>query len=165
MTGTYIYSAPWSKVNWIFTVGIAILVFIFIPLQIFTNVAAQPLTLLLLAVPMLMLVCLFFAPFDYAIAKGYVTVNRIGKNIRIPIKTITSTRYIRRCDLGCMIRTFGVGGFFGSYGKFRSSKLGPMDAYITNSKNLVLIEYSDNKKILLSPDKPQEFIEKINSYK
>jgi hypothetical protein len=47
------------------------------------------------------------------------------------------------------------------YGVYYSSSVGIFKAYITNMSNLVLIKYSDDKKILLSPEKPEEFVNTI----
>lgn len=50
-----------------------------------------------------------------------------------------------------MIRTFGVGGLFGNYGKFYTQGLGNITMYGTQNKNFILIK-TENKKILITPD-------------
>lgn len=56
------------------------------------------------------------------------------------------------------IRTCGVGGLFGYYGRFANPELGGMTWYATNTKNTVLICLCNNKKIVLTPDEPESFV-------
>jgi hypothetical protein len=53
-----------------------------------------------------------------------------------------------------VIRTGGIGGLFGYYGWFRSSNLGSIFYYATQSKNRILIELNDGEKIMITPDDP-----------
>ena len=68
-----------------------------------------------------------------------------------------TAREISNNDMGLTIRTFGVGGLFGYFGKFFNSKIGRLTMYGTRRNNTVLIE-TDNKKIILTPDDPIEFL-------
>ncbi len=52
-----------------------------------------------------------------------------------------------------VIRLFGVGGFFGSYGLFSSDKLGRFRAYLTRSGQAVLVKRKNGLlPIVLTPD-------------
>ena len=50
------------------------------------------------------------------------------------------------------IRTFGVGGLFGYYGKFRNKTFGNMTWFATQQKNYLIFETTNNQKIVLTPD-------------
>ena len=86
-------------------------------------------------------------------------MNRLGRNLVISRASIDSVERISRTSIGSLrICIFGVDGFFGSYGLFYSSGLGIFRAYVTNSASLVLITLKGTKKIVLSPESPDEFI-------
>jgi hypothetical protein len=53
---------------------------------------------------------------------------------------------------GGVIRVFGVGGFFGSYGLFRSNALGRFRLYATHRGQAVLVRRVDGLPIVLTPD-------------
>jgi hypothetical protein len=50
------------------------------------------------------------------------------------------------------IRTFGVGGLFGYFGKFHTPNIGHITFYATQRVNKVLIVTKQGKKIILTPD-------------
>jgi len=60
---------------------------------------------------------------------------------------------------------FGVGGFCGSYVKFYNYKLGVFQTYITNRKTLIFIEDGNSNKILISPERPEEFLNAVDQDK
>ena len=62
-----------------------------------------------------------------------------------------------------MIRTFGVGGLFGIYGKFYTNGLGNITVFGTQSKNYILIR-TNSQKIVITPD-DIGIIEKIRTAK
>ncbi len=78
--------------------------------------------------------------------------------IEIDRNNIQSVREIDESQVKNSLRTFGVGGFFGNFGKFWNGKLGKMTWYVTRKNNFVLVETKDQKKIILTPDKPEEFV-------
>jgi hypothetical protein len=65
--------------------------------------------------------------------------------------------------LSWSVRVFGVGGFFGYFGKFANTKLGTMIWYATPKDNIVLVEMLNNKKIILTPDEPEKFVTNSNA--
>lgn len=71
---------------------------------------------------------------------------------------IKSVELIEKATLSGTIRTFGVGGLFGWYGKFANSQLGNMTWYLTRRDKPVLILKKDSKKILISPDQAEAFV-------
>ena len=63
------------------------------------------------------------------------------------------------------IRVFGVGGLFGYFGLFRNSRYGTMIWYATRRDQFVVIERSNGKTIVLTPDDPNLFVSEWNETK
>lgn len=103
-----------------------------------------------------------FRPNNYSISNDKLLIHRMIGNIEINRANIQSVQEIDESQVKNSIRTFGVGGFFGSFGKFWNSKLGNMTWYVTRRNNFVLVETKDQKKIILTPDKPEEFVAFFN---
>ena len=80
--------------------------------------------------------------------------------MNIKISAITEARILNSNEMSGLIRTFGNGGLFGYYGKFYNTKLKHLTLYTTQRKNRILIETSQSKKIVISPD-DLSFVEKL----
>jgi hypothetical protein len=61
-----------------------------------------------------------------------------------------------------VLRLFGVGGFFGSYGLFRSSTLGRFRLYATRSGMAVLVRRTEGLPIVVTPDDVDGMIEAVD---
>jgi Bacterial PH domain len=57
------------------------------------------------------------------------------------------------------IRTFGIGGFFGYFGRFRGRLLGSYKAYVTDGSRAVVLRFFDDT-IVISPEDPASFVSK-----
>lgn len=79
-------------------------------------------------------------------------------DIRIERSHIKSLQLLDKKKLKGAIRTFGVGGLFGYYGKFANSTLGSMTWYATRMDKAILIETIANKKIIVTPDEPEKLV-------
>jgi len=110
----------------------------------------------------LFFVVYLFRPNNYSVSTDKLLIHRILGNIEIQRNNIQSVQEIDESQVKNSLRTFGVGGFFGSFGKFWNSKLGNMTWYVTRRNNFVLVETKDKKKIILTPDKPEEFVAFFN---
>lgn len=97
-------------------------------------------------------------PNNYSVSADKLLIHRMINNVEINRNNIQSVQEIDESQVKNSIRTFGVGGFFGSFGKFWNSTLGNMTWYVTRKNNFVLVETKDQKKIILTPDKPEEFV-------
>ena len=104
------------------------------------------------------LICMALKPLNYEITKDELIIRRLIKNVRMNRADIKSVELIEKATLSGTIRTFGVGGLFGWYGKFANSQLGAMNWYVTRRDKPVLIIKKDNKKILISPDQAEAFV-------
>jgi hypothetical protein len=81
----------------------------------------------------------------------------------LALEDIKSALEINKSDIMWSLRTFGVGGVFGFYGKFYNRKFGRMNFYMSQYKNLILIETQSGKKLVISPDK-LELLDDLNRY-
>jgi hypothetical protein len=97
-------------------------------------------------------------PNNYSVSADKLLIHRMINNVEINRNNIQSVQEIDVSKIKNSIRTFGVGGFFGSFGKFWNYTLGNMTWYVTRKNNFVLVETKDQKKIILTPDKPEEFV-------
>jgi Bacterial PH domain len=97
-------------------------------------------------------------PNNYSVSPDKLLIHRMLGNVEIDRDNIQSVQEIDESQVKDSLRTFGVGGFFGNFGTFWNSKLGKMTWYVTRKNNFVLVETKDQKKIILTPDKPEEFV-------
>lgn len=118
------------------------------------------------AVPIITTVTLFliyfisfaFSPINYEVSAQHLSIHRLLIDVNIDRNHIKSVELLDKEQLTWVIRTFGVGGLFGYYGKFANTKLGSMTWYATRRNKTVLIVTLDNKKIILTPDEPEKFV-------
>jgi hypothetical protein len=127
------------------------------------TVAREAVTGQLAANLMLLMILLIYAISYLLRIKGYLVSNEqllilrpLGKK-QISLASIRSSVVLSRRDLFWSLRTFGVGGLFGYYGKFFNRKFGAMTWYITRRDTTVLLYLDDGRKILVSPDDWAEF--------
>ena len=104
------------------------------------------------------LVVYLLRPNNYSVSADKLLIHRMLGNVEIDRNSIQSVQEIDESQVKNSLRTFGVGGFFGSFGKLWNASLGNMTWYITRKNNFVLVETKNKKKIILTPDKPDEFV-------
>jgi hypothetical protein len=112
----------------------------------------------LILVGSLLVIAFLIRPNNYSVSSDKLLIHRMLDDVEIDRNNIKSVQEIDESQVKNSLRTFGVGGFFGSFGKFWNSKLGKMTWYVTRKNNFVLVETKDQKKIILTPDKPEEFV-------
>lgn len=118
-----------------------------------------PLAILLIII---YLICLYLKPLRYEIREDEIIIRRLIKSVRIRRSDIESLKLLDKSAIKGTVRTFGVGGLFGWYGKFANSQLGDMTWYVTRRDKIVLIKTKDGEKILISPDEAESFAETFN---
>ena len=97
---------------------------------------------------------------NYVLTNDNLVIHRLFNDIIIKRKDILTVREVSKIDMGLTIRTFGVSGLFGYFGKFSNSKIGKLTMYATRRNNSVLIE-TGTKKIILTPDNPLELVNQL----
>ena len=103
----------------------------------------------------------FFAPKAYIVTSDALCVVRRINKKEIYKQQIKSARVLNANELQGTIRVFGVGGLFGYFGKFHQSNFGSLTLYATRRDRCVLL-MTDDKKIIVTPDEPDEFIKALN---
>jgi hypothetical protein len=98
------------------------------------------------------------SPKSYEIKENNVIINRPFKSVIINRTQIKSILKLESGKLTWSIRTFGVGGLFGYFGKFWNKEYGNMTWYATRRDKAIMIITTDNKKIIVTPDEPEKFI-------
>jgi hypothetical protein len=106
------------------------------------------------------LLVFLFRPARYIITNNELIIVRGACDVRIKRSSINNVAAIEYNDIGGAVRTFGVGGLFGYYGKFANRSLGHMTWFVTRKDSLVLLKTAD-KTIVLSPDQREEFIKEL----
>ena len=159
------FAASWSSLTMLITVLVILLAVVVAGISI--KAADTPdqdtatrtiLFAVAMGVPVILLTCVVFAPLGYVVDETGVVVNRIGPKVLILRSEIAEIRWLTKSDVGFSLRFWGSGGFFGFYGWFWSTRLGRHRAYITNAKELVLIQCHDGRKFLLSPSPADVFV-------
>ena len=138
--------------------GIIVLQLIFI--QDF-GIASSIITITTLLVSYL--IGFMFRPISYVILDGLLVIHRPLLDIKIEFNEIKNVEILDSQELKGSFRTFGVGGLWGYWGSFANTRIGAMKWYATRMSNAVLITTVSNKKIVLTPDDPELFVEKLKS--
>lgn len=160
------YKASFDNLTKIVTIGVTIL-FAFIcytPIIFIKNGSADRSPIFtVVALISVYFISYGFSTKAYQLTEDDVIIQRLFGNVKIKRSEITSVEIIEKGQMGWLIRTFGVGGLFGYWGRFSSSKLGSMTWYATRKNKIVLITKINNKKIVITPDEAEQFISDFNS--
>ena len=98
-------------------------------------------------------------PKRIAISVDQILIKNLFGSILINIKEIESFNKIQK--LGLNLRTFGVGGLFGYFGRFNEGDIW----YVTNTHKKVKIILKSGKVYMISPEHPDDFINEIQQRK
>ena len=93
-----------------------------------------------------------FRPQAYVLQADELVIKRPARDKHIKLNDLTEVRILSEADMSWTIRTFGVGGLFGHYGKYYNKSLGSFTQYATRRHNHVLVCTRQGKKIVLTPD-------------
>ena len=101
-----------------------------------------------------------FAPAGYRLAGDGIQIERkVGPKL-IPYRKIRGVDREERRVNG--ISAMGSKGIFGRFGSFWNSQLGVYRLYLSNRENVVWLA-TDGGLVGLSPDRPEEFVERLQS--
>jgi hypothetical protein len=160
------YKASYDNLTKIVTIGVTILfaVIIFMPLIFITDgTSDQNAIYTRVALMAIYIITYGFSTKAYQITQDEVIIDRLFGNVKIKRSEITSVEIVEKEQMGWLIRTFGVGGLFGYWGKFSSSKLGSMTWYATRKNRIILIKTINNKRFVITPDEMEQFVADFNS--
>lgn len=155
------YTASLDKMAKIVTIGVSLL-FAVISIHLMQSILAGEKRIaavcIILALLLIYLFVYAFRPVNYQLTDSHLIIHRMLNDVKIERSEIHSLQLLDRKKLKWTIRTFGVGGLFGYYGKFANSALGKMTWYATRMDKAILIETNKNKKIIVTPDDPEKLI-------
>jgi hypothetical protein len=106
-------------------------------------------------------VWVFYRPSRFEICDDGLRIVWPVRSLLIPAADITEFAPISKSDLGLVIRTCGAGGLWGGFGRFWSRKMGRMLIYASRGDALVCIRRGEKRTLLISPEKPEEFIDEL----
>ena len=113
-----------------------------------------PIILIILFIAMYLLKTL-----SVSVADDSITINRKIKPVVIEFSEIASIRRVD--DMKFAMRTFGNGGLFGYTGMYYKKGIGSMTWYCTQRQNYILIEKTGGKKLVVTPDDADGFMQEI----
>lgn len=100
---------------------------------------------------------------SYEIKDNMLFIKRPIGSRQFSLHFLKKVERIPRKDLWMSFRLFGSGGFFGYYGRFYNMNYGSMRMFATNLNNAVMLTLNDGRKIVVTPDEPQNFIDALTS--
>ena len=155
-----IYKTSWDTLTKIVTVAVTVL-YIGIFLNIFMKESdlSQGSTYVIGAILILSYgITYAFRPIDYQVTPDQLIIRRPLKDVVIQRSDIAKIEALESDRLRWSLRTFGVGGLFGYFGKFYNPKIGSMTWYATRRNNAVLIKTAKGKNIIVTPDEVGGFV-------
>ena len=150
-------------------VGLAV-VLSFISFFAFNNSANQIARLLSIVLGPVLIVAIFIAmfylkPISIVVNEEGIIIDRKIKPVFVNFSDIRTIRIVTEDEMGFPFRTFGDGGIFGYIGLYYNKKLGSMMWYCTKRENYVLIEKTNGKKIIITPDDPGALLNELKLLK
>ena len=102
-----------------------------------------------------------FKPTGYEITEAFLIIHMPSRNVTIPIKNLNKVEIIGKEKMERTRGLLGARGFFGYSGKFTNPQIGNFTAYATRKSKMILIQTDNDKKFILTPDKPAKFIKQL----
>jgi hypothetical protein len=159
------FTASLDKLAKIITIS-SILIFIFTIAFPYFLQSPSEMGIEAILIPVFLLIIFFalfiFRPISYSITDQEVIIHRTWKDVKINRKDIQNVEKLGENVAQNTLRTFGVGGAWGYFGKFSHSSYGNMTWYVTRRDKLVLLKVSESKKIVLSPDELELFVQELS---
>lgn len=144
----YFKASSWDPLLKLITTAVTVFVIVFI----FFN----PKLITILVLGALVIIPSFFMIRGYSFDNQKLIIHRLGWAKEIDLKTFKSAQ-INNKAMNNSWRLLGNGGLFGWLGTFSNKEQGIFRAYVTNRYRCVILEL-DEKKIVVSPDSPNDFI-------
>ena len=119
---------------------------------------------LFLSLPFMLMIYVMgrFAPTGYRLAPEGVRVERRARSTVIPYRRIRGVDRVPRSVAG--LSMFGSQGVFGRFGTFWNMRLGFYRLYVSN-RNAVVWLATDDGWVGLSPDRPEEFMTRLEAHR
>ena len=155
------------------TIGVSILLLLsgFIPFlssnefQFSDFMIPSPVYIMPFSLIIILILTYGFSPKGYAFEDRKLVIYRPFQNKLYATADIHTVSIVNKNELKNSMRVFGVGGLFGYFGLFRNSRYGTMIWYATRRDQFVVIERSNGKTIVLTPDDPNSFVSEFEQRK
>lgn len=154
-------STPMKVATYLVGYGLAMGVPVAVGVNIYFT-SQDPRVLLIATVPgAILFVASLFRPRAYTVTADEVRVERPIGPVRVPLDKIESVKDGAPFLAGRPIGIFRVGGFYGSYGRFRNGTLGVFDLYFTGELPVVAIRRRGRKPLVIAPDDCGPFLDTL----
>jgi hypothetical protein len=100
-------------------------------------------------------------PTKYILTDVYLGIKKPFYTTKIALNSIENLKQIDYEDLAIRSRLFASGGIWGYFGIYNSSNFGRIYLNVSNFNSLVLIVTKSKKIIVVSPENPSDFVNKI----
>lgn len=141
----------------IITIGIGLL-FAFLIAMPFLTEANDPVQIYIpCGLAAIYLITYLYSPQSYTLTESELVINRPLKNLRIDLSDIQQIALFEKGMMNGAIRTFGVGGLFGYFGKFHNFGIGNVNWYLTRTDKAVILK-TERRRIAVSPNDTGGFI-------
>jgi len=104
-----------------------------------------------------------FRPVSYEVNDDFLIIHRPLNDVSISRQSLNKVELVDKEKLKHAKGTFKIVGFFGYFGKFANQQLGSFTMYATRKNKTVLIETTDNRKVVLTPDRPAKFVKQLQN--
>ena len=166
--GFYTIPFVWNKTLWVTTfatfalwIGLSGWFLYHVIIDRPATVALFELIVLNLIMLPTILICEGLAPQRLEIGDDKIVILRRYRSVVLHREEIKSIEYVSKLTFRGAMRTFGVGGLFGYYGRYYAPALGAFTLYATSFKNLYLIKTWSGRSVVVScaePDKIENFL-------
>ena len=157
------FSAPWGrsvKITTFATLALPVVMAVVFPL-VMPREALWAVFLGPVVLAVVFGITWLFCVRGYAVRRGELWIRRSYWETRVPLAGL-SRAWADPDAMRRAIRSAGNGGLFAFTGWFQNKKLGKFQAWVTDPKRAVVLEF-ENRKIVVSPDRPRRFLRALGA--
>ena len=147
------FSAPWSA-------GLKVVTAAVLCLLLLASLMKGIWVGLLMAI--VVAACALFAVRGYHIGPKHLLVRRLGWSTKLDLASVKRAEADPQAMHGSL-RLLGNGGLFSWVGWFRNSRLGWYVAFATDPRRSVVLDLTDSRRVVVTPDDPQAFLQAISA--
>lgn len=159
------YPAPWGISLKAISGGITLLLIGIAVIGLLTGPKSNWIWILsMVVIPLgIVFITALFTVRGYALTPNTLFVKRLIWNTEISLQGLQSIEADSNAMEGS-IKTMGNGGLFSFSGSFRNKRLGAYRALATDMRRCVVLKF-DQKVIVITPDKPMDFVNQVKALK
>jgi Bacterial PH domain len=110
---------------------------------------------------LIFLIVYLLSPQHYIVDGKKLKVVTKYKTFHYDLEKLEKAQSVTKDEMGFLIRIFGNGGLFGYTGYFTSKHFGRMQFWVTDTNQMAMLTFSDNKKVVISPKEMDAFIKAL----